>query len=84
MHLVSPSLKKKLHLIDHVLSISINDCDFARVVRYLGGRLKIILDPNEETSMFDAQSFMLDTHLDVVCTVKGLRSNDGDREAMDF
>ena len=49
---------------------------------YLGGKIHHILDSNMYDTMFNIQSFMLDKHPDIVCTVKGVRSNYGHKGAI--
>ena len=83
MHLASPLLKKS-PLIHDVVGVSTNDGDFTGVVGDLGGRIKHILDHNEMKTMFNIQRFMLDMYPDIVCTVKGLRSNDRQRGGVDL
>ena len=84
MHLASPLLKKKFPSIDDVVGVSINDGYVSSVVGDLGGRLKFILSCNGMKKMFDIQRSILDIPPNIVCTVKGLRSNDRDRGAVDL
>ena len=84
MHLASPLLKKKFQSITDVVDVSTNDGDFAGVLVDLGGRIDRILDPNKKEYNVQHTIFMLDMHSDIVCTVKGLRSNDGHKGAVDL
>ena len=77
MHLASPFIKKKCPTITDLVGVSTNDGDFAGVVVDLGGKIHCILDPNMYATMFNIQSFMLDVHPKILCTVKGVQSNDG-------
>ena len=78
------SSKKKFLSIHDVVGVSTNDGDFSGVVGDLGGRIDYILNHNEKKTMFNIQRFMLDMYPDIVCTVKGLRANDGQKRAVDL